>query len=160
METILRFYLNENEVSVIARPESTLLEVLRDKLSSPKCGCNRGDCGACTVIIEGLAVKSCLVLANTIEGKHVVTVEGIYRGETLHPIQRAFHELGAPQCGYCTPGMVMAAVAFLNKNPHPTMEEIKEALSGNLCRCGGYQKYADAVLAVSRGEYAAPAKGA
>jgi carbon-monoxide dehydrogenase small subunit len=162
MENILRFYLNENEVSVIARSESTLLEVLRDglNLSSPKCGCNRGDCGACTVIIEGLAVKSCIVLANTIAGKHVVTVEGIYRGEALHPIQRAFHELGAPQCGYCTPGMVMAAVAFLNKNPHPTMDEIKEALSGNLCRCGGYQKYADAVLAVSRGEYAAPAKGA
>jgi aerobic-type carbon monoxide dehydrogenase small subunit (CoxS/CutS family) len=156
MENIVKFSVNGNEVSVLARAENTLLEVLRDKLdlTGTKCGCNRGDCGACTVILDGAAVKSCLVLANTLNGRKVVTIEGIARGKDLHPIQRAFHELGAPQCGFCSPGMVMAAVAFLDKNPKPTMDEIKEAMSGNLCRCGGYQKYADAILAVSKGEFA------
>jgi aerobic-type carbon monoxide dehydrogenase small subunit (CoxS/CutS family) len=156
MENIVTFCVNGNEVSVLAKAENTLLEVLRDKLNltGTKCGCNRGDCGACTVILDGAAVKSCLVLANTLNGRKVVTVEGIAQGKDLHPIQRAFHELGAPQCGFCAPGMVMAAVAFLDKNPKPTMDEIKEAMSGNLCRCGGYQKYADAILAVSKGEFA------
>lgn len=161
MSKILHFYLNGNPIEVIARPQQTLLEVLRDGigLTSPKCGCNRGDCGACTVILDGKAVKSCLILALTVEGKKIITVDGLVQGKTLHPVQQAFLDYGAPQCGYCTPGMVMAAVAFLLSNPTPTEEEIKDALSGNLCRCAGYQKYTDALLAVSRGEFGDILKG-
>ncbi|HHZ02097.1 MAG TPA: (2Fe-2S)-binding protein [Tissierellia bacterium] len=155
MSEILSFYLNGNPVEVLVKPEQTLLEVLRDDLglTSPKCGCNHGDCGACTVILDGKAVKSCLVLAPTVKGKKVITADGLCSGEKLHPIQQAFLDYGAPQCGYCTPGMVMAATAFLLENPKPTREEIKEALSGNLCRCAGYDKYVEAVLAVSNGEF-------
>lgn len=155
MSKVVHFYLNGNPVEVIAKPQQTLLELLRDEvgLTSPKCGCNRGDCGSCTVILDGKAVKSCLVLALTVEGKKVVTADGLIQGNTLHPVQKAFLDYGAPQCGYCTPGMVMAATAFLLDNPSPTEEEVKDALSGNLCRCAGYQKYTDAVLAVAKGEF-------
>jgi carbon-monoxide dehydrogenase small subunit len=142
-------------VEIAVQPETTLLELLRDEvgLTSPKCGCNRGDCGACTIHLDGKAVKSCLVLALSVDGKAVITLDGITPTEGLHPVQQAFYDKGAPQCGYCTPGMVMAAVAFLRCNPHPTLEEIKQALSGNLCRCGSYEKYAQAVLAVANEEY-------
>ena len=161
MSQILNFYLNGNPVEAIAKPQQTLLEVLRDGLgrTSPKCGCNHGDCGACTVILDGKAVKSCLVLALTMEGKRVVTADGLVQMGTLHPIQKAFVEYGAPQCGYCTPGMVMAATAFLMDNNNPTEEEIKDALSGNLCRCGGYKKYVQAVKAVANGEFGDLPKG-
>ncbi|MDR3265430.1 MAG: (2Fe-2S)-binding protein [Synergistaceae bacterium] len=155
MSQIVSFYLNGNPVKTAAGNADTLLETLRGGLglTSPKCGCNRGDCGACTVILNGDAVKSCTVLALTAEGKNVWTVDGLAKGDKLHPVQRAFHEYGAPQCGYCTPGMVMAAVAFLNHNPSPTEEEVKDALSGNLCRCGGYKKYVQAVMAAAKGEF-------
>ncbi|MDR1977959.1 MAG: (2Fe-2S)-binding protein [Synergistaceae bacterium] len=155
MSQILKFYLNGNPVQVAAGDADTLLDVLREGLgfTSPKCGCNHGDCGACTVILNGYSVKSCTVLALTAEGKNVCTVDGLADGDKLHPVQRAFHEYGAPQCGYCTPGMVMAAVSFLNRNPSPTEDEVKEALSGNLCRCGGYKKYVQAVMATARGEF-------
>ncbi len=155
MSQILRFTCNDTPVEVLIKPEMTLLEVLRDKLgvTSPKCGCNHGDCGACTVMMDGVAVKSCTVLAVTVEGKDVLTVEGLVKGTALHPIQKAFIELGAPQCGHCTPGMVMAAKAFLDKNPQPTYEEVQEALAGNLCRCTGYTKYVDAVMEVSKGNF-------
>lgn len=155
MSQILKFTCNNNPVEVLIKPEMTLLEVLRDKLgvTSPKCGCNHGDCGACTVIMNGVAVKSCTVLAATAEGKDILTVEGLSKGNELHPIQKAFIELGAPQCGHCTPGMVMAAKAFLDKNPQPTYEEVQEALAGNLCRCTGYTKYVDAVMEVSKGNF-------
>ncbi|MDR1874169.1 MAG: (2Fe-2S)-binding protein [Synergistaceae bacterium] len=174
MSQILRFHLNGNPAEVMAGEAETLLDTLREGLglTSPKCGCNRGDCGACTVILNGNAVKSCTVLALTVEGKSVWTVDGLVDGERagepeggespaprslsghkLHPVQTAFHEYGAPQCGYCTPGMVMAAVAFLDRNPSPTEEEVKDALSGNLCRCGGYKKYVQAVMAAARGEF-------
>ena len=155
MSRILSFNLNGNHVEVAAGDADTLLEVLRDGLglTSPKCGCNRGDCGACTVILDDKSVKSCTVLAPTVEGKNVWTVDGLTNGNELHPIQKAFHEHGAPQCGYCTPGMVMAAVAFLHRNPSPTEEEVREALSGNLCRCGGYKKYTEAVMAAAKGEF-------
>ena len=155
MKQMVSFVLNGIHVEVAVKPEATLLEMLRDEigLTSPKCGCNHGDCGACTVHLDNQAVKSCLVLAMTVQGREVVTLDGITPSQGLHPIQQAFYEKGAPQCGYCTPGMVMAADAFLHRNPHPTLEEIKEALSGNLCRCGSYEKYAQAVLAVANGEY-------
>lgn len=161
MKRIVSFVLNGNPVEVAAAPEHTLLEALRDGLglTSPKCGCNHGDCGSCTVILDGEAVKSCLVLAMTVGGKSVETLEGITPREGLHPVQRAMHEMGAPQCGYCTPGMVMASVAYLRKNPSPGFEEVKEALSGNICRCASYDKYANAVVAASRGEFGAMPQG-
>lgn len=155
MKQIVSFTLNGIQIEVAVKPEMTLLELLRDEvgLTSPKCGCNRGDCGACTVQLDGQAVKSCLVLAPTVEGKSVVTLDGITPVKDLHPIQKAFYEKGAPQCGYCTPGMVMAAVSYLEKNPNPTKEEVREALSGNICRCGSYDLYLEAVMAVVNGEY-------
>ncbi len=161
MSKVLKFVLNGMPVKVVAEPQETLLQVLREKLSltSPKCGCNHGDCGSCTVILNGKAVKSCMIIALTVEGKSVVTVDGLGTDGKLHPVQQAFHEYGAPQCGYCTPGMVMAATAFLNENPNPSYDEVKDALAGNLCRCGGYQKYVDAVMAVAKGEFGPIPKG-
>lgn len=155
MKQIVSFTLNGHPVEVAAAPETTLLELLRDTigLTSPKCGCNHGDCGACTVHLDGAAVKSCMVLALTVLGKTVVTLDGLTHTEELHPVQKAFYEYNAPQCGYCTPGMVMAAVALLEKNPAPTLEDIKEGLSGNICRCASYEKYAKAVLAAAKGEF-------
>lgn len=155
MSQILTFTVNNNPVEVLIKPEMTLLEVLRDSLgvTSPKCGCNHGDCGACTVLLDGEAVKSCTVLAATVEGKTVLTAEGLQKGQELHPLQKAFIELGAPQCGFCTPGMLMAAKGFLDKNPNPTYDEVKEALAGNLCRCTGYTKYVEAVVEASKGTY-------
>ncbi|NLD20462.1 MAG: (2Fe-2S)-binding protein [Clostridiales bacterium] len=155
MSQVLKFTCNNEVVEVLIDPEVTLLDVLRDKLGvmSPKCGCNHGDCGACTVMVDGVAVKSCIMLAATVEGKNILTVEGLSKGQELHPIQKAFIELGAPQCGHCTPGMVMAAKSFLDKNPNPTYEEVKEALAGNLCRCTGYTKYVDAVMEVAKGTF-------
>jgi len=161
MKEIVKFVLNGNEVELLVEPQATLLEALRDTagLTSPKCGCNRGDCGACTVKLCGKAVKSCLVLAATVEGCEVVTVDGIYDGENLHPVQKAFHEYGAPQCGYCAPGMVMSAVAFLEENPKPSEDEVKDAMSGNLCRCGAYHKFLEAIMAVAKGEFGPIPKG-
>ncbi|WP_297211977.1 (2Fe-2S)-binding protein [uncultured Flavonifractor sp.] len=155
MSEVLKFTLNSQPVEVLVKPEESLLEVLRDKLRvvSPKCGCDRGDCGACTVMVDGKAVKSCATLALTMQGKSVLTVEGLSNGTQLHPVQKAFIEMGAPQCGICTPGFVMASVAFLQSNPSPTKEEIKEALAGNLCRCSGYTKYVDAVYEASKGTF-------
>jgi carbon-monoxide dehydrogenase small subunit len=126
---------------------TTLLQLLRDHyhLTGTKNGCGEGDCGACTVILDGLAVKSCLVLAVQADGSTVTTIEGLSRGGEPHPIQRAFVQAGAVQCGFCTPGMVMAAKALLDTNLSPTEEEVKEALSGNLCRCTGYAKIVSAV---------------
>lgn len=155
MSQILKFFLNHQPVELLIQANNTLLEVLRDKLNviSPKTGCNRGDCGSCTVILNGKAIKSCITLAATVEGKKVLTLEGLIEKGKIHPIQQAFIDFGAPQCGYCTPGMVMAAKAFLDINPNPTREEVKEGLSGNLCRCTGYEFYVDAVLAVAGGKY-------
>ncbi len=156
MKYILSFVLNGQPVDVLAEPTDTLLDVLREKLRvmSPKRGCDEGDCGACTVLLNGEPVRSCLTLALSVAGQEVMTVEGLSKNGKLHPLQRAFHEHYAAQCGFCTPGMILAAKALLDKNPHPTREEIVEAISGNLCRCGTYQEVLEAVQAVARGEYA------
>lgn len=130
----------------------TLLYLIREVLGlkGTKEGCGEGVCGACTVLLDGQAVNSCLVLAIQAEGKSVQTIEGLGVEEDLHPIQRAFIEVGAVQCGYCTPGMILSAKALLDKTPVPTVQEIRRGLSGNLCRCTGYQKIVEAVQAASR----------
>jgi len=126
----------------------TLLEVLRENfgLLGVHKGCDEGQCGACTVLVDGKAVNSCLILAASAQGKKVTTIEGLAQGEKLHPVQEAFVEAGAIQCGFCTPGMIMITKAFLDKNPNPTEEEAKKAISGNLCRCTGYFQIIDAVM--------------
>lgn len=131
--------LNGRKATLIVEDRTTLLNALREYgVTSLKRGCEEGECGACTVIINGLPQKSCLVLAREAEGAEVLTVEGLVKKGRLHPIQQAFVDEGAIQCGYCTPGMVMTTYALLEKNPSPSEEEIKEALSGNICRCTGY----------------------
>lgn len=143
----IRFTVNgepvEEEVDVSVR----LLDLLRDRLflTGAKEGCGEGECGACTVLIDGRAVASCLVLAPQVDGKEVLTVEGLSPDGKLHPIQRAFVEKGAVQCGFCTPGFIMSTYALLKDNPDPTDEEIMTALEGNLCRCTGYAKIVEAV---------------
>jgi len=141
------FTVNGEPVSVQIYPHETLLRVLRDKLclTSVKEGCGIGECGACTVILDGNAVNSCLVLAASVEEKTVLTTEGLMKDGKLHPLQQAFIDHFALQCGFCTPGFLMTAKALLDKNPHPTREEIKIAISGNLCRCTGYHQIVDAI---------------
>jgi carbon-monoxide dehydrogenase small subunit len=138
--------LNGEQRSVIVEPTETLLDVLRDKLGmkSPKCGCDRGDCGACAVLLNGRSVRSCLVLAIESEGQEVVTVEGISQ-EKLSRVQQSMIDKNAFQCGFCAPGMIISATELLEHNPQPDLEEIKEALSGNLCRCTGYLPILEAV---------------
>lgn len=147
---MIRFILNGKEVEVEVPPHWTLLQLLREKLglTGTKEGCGIGECGACTVLLDGMPVNSCLVLAPKVDRRKVETIEGMGSRESLHPLQRSFIEFGAVQCGFCTPGMLMSAKSLLEKNPHPTREEIKEAISGNLCRCTGYQQIIEAIEAV------------
>jgi carbon-monoxide dehydrogenase small subunit len=147
----LELKVNGLEYKAEVKASTTLLEVLRDKLgiTSPKVGCETGDCGTCSVILDGKLVKSCIVNALAAQGGEVLTVEGLAKPGELHPIQKAFHEHYAAQCGFCTPGMIMAAKALLDENPNPTREEVKLYLSGNLCRCTGYVKIVDAVIAAA-----------
>ncbi len=151
MKYALSFILNGLPVDVLVKPTETLLDVLREKLGvvSPKRGCDTGDCGACTVLLGGEPVRSCLTIALTVAGKTVETVEALSRDGELHPLQQSFHEHYAAQCGFCTPGMLMSAKALLDKNPKPTREEIVEAISGNLCRCGAYEEIVEAIAAVA-----------
>ena len=130
----------------------TLLHALREKLgfTGTKNGCEAGECGACTVLVDGEPMNSCLVLAVELDGKEITTIEGLAENGQLTPLQQAFADLNAVQCGYCTPGMLMAATALLNRNPHPSETDIQEAMIGNLCRCTGYQRIIDAVLRASR----------
>ncbi len=130
----------------------TLLQVLREALAltGTKYGCGTADCGACKVLVDGEAKNSCVLLAKNMEGKEILTIEGLSQGEKLHPVQRAFVDAGAIQCGFCTPGMVMTALALLRKNPEPTAEEATAALDNNLCRCTGYKKIVEAILLASR----------
>ncbi len=153
MKYPLSFTLNGFPVDALVKPTDTLLDVLREKLGvvSVKRGCDTGDCGACAVLLNGEPVRSCLTIALTAAGKAVETVEGISQDGKLHPLQQSFHEHYAAQCGFCTPGMLMSAKALLDKNPKPTRQEIVEAISGNLCRCGAYQEIVEAIEAVAKG---------
>ncbi|HEM61998.1 MAG TPA: (2Fe-2S)-binding protein [Chloroflexi bacterium] len=149
----LNMVLNGKEVSVDVEPGDLLVHVLRDKLGQigTKLSCGEGECGACTVLVDGLAMTSCIYPALKAQGRRVTTIEGLSEGRALHPIQQAFVDATAPQCGYCIPGMVMSAKALLDHNPHPSEEEIKEGLSGNICRCTGYYQIVEAVkLAAER----------
>src|SRR6058998_2905005 len=141
------FELNGEPVEVAFAPHKTLLEVLREDLAltGTKHGCELGECGTCTVLVDGQPVLSCLALPLETEGRRITTIEGLADGARLHPLQQAFAELGAAQCGYCTPGILLTAQALLAERATPTRDEIKEALAGNLCRCTGYTKILDAV---------------
>jgi aerobic carbon-monoxide dehydrogenase small subunit len=143
--------VNGLDYTVGVESDETLLMVLREKLdiTSPKRGCEMGECGACTVVLNGKSVNSCLVLACECNGSRILTVEGIRKNGELHPIQKAFIEKGAVQCGFCTPGMIMSAKALLDENQAPTEQQVKEAISGNLCRCTGYQPIVEAVLSAA-----------
>ena len=158
----MRFDLNGEPCDVTFAPHKTLLEVLREDLglTGTKHGCELGECGTCTVLMDGVPVLSCLVLGLACAGRRVKTVEGMAEGPRLHPLQEAFAEVGAAQCGYCTPAFLLAAEALLAANPKPSRDEIKQALAGNLCRCTGYIKIYEAVelaAARMRGEDAKPA---
>ena len=144
--------INGEAREVLCEPYQTLLEVLRDelKLTGTKEGCSNGNCGACNVILNGSLVNSCLVLGAEAQGGTIETIEGLRESDSLHPIQQAFLENAALQCGICTPGMILAAVHLLNKTPEPTTEEIQEGLSGNLCRCTGYSQIVEAVAQAAR----------
>ncbi len=149
----LTMILNGEEVSVQVKPSALLAEVLRDQLelTGTKVACGEGECGACTVLLDGKPVNSCLVPALKAQGRKVLTVEGLASLGELHPLQKAFVEHGAVQCGYCTPGMLMSAKALLDHNPNPTEEEVRLAISGNLCRCTGYAKIVKAIQAAGQG---------
>ncbi len=144
--------INGTEEGLQVPSNMTLLHALRDKLgfTGTKNGCEAGECGACTVLVDGEPMNSCLVLAVELSGREITTVEGLAVNGKLSPIQQAFADLNAVQCGYCTPGMLMAATALLRRNPHPSETDIQEALLGNLCRCTGYRRIIDAVLKASR----------
>ncbi|MCG6893642.1 MAG: (2Fe-2S)-binding protein [Desulfobacteraceae bacterium] len=148
MKHEITLHVNGDEYPIAVDPWRTLNEVLREdlNLTGTKFGCGSGDCGACTVLVEGRSVNSCLTLAVEMDGREITTVEGLApSGERLHPIQEAFVERGAIQCGFCTPGMELSALHLLEKNPKPTEAEIRSAISGNLCRCTGYNKIVEAV---------------
>lgn len=148
---LIQLTVNGEQYDVVARPNRTLVEVLRDdlELTGTKVGCGEGACGACTVLIAGKPVRSCLTLAVEAQGKEIETIEGLASGGQLHPVQKAFIELGAIQCGFCTPAMIMTSKAFLDVNPHPTEEEVRQAISGVVCRCTGYAKIVDAIMAAA-----------
>ena len=151
MTYTIRLTLNGQPRTFEVTQEETLLHLIREQagLTGAKKGCDLGECGACTVIMDGRAVNSCCVFALQADGADVETIEGIGTAEAPHPLQQAFVDAGAIQCGYCTPGMIMAAKALLDRNPTPTMEEIRQAMSGNLCRCTGYEKIEQAIVQAS-----------
>jgi len=147
---LVTFQVNGDKREVFVQPGDTLLDVIREELSltGSKKGCSTGECGACTGVNIGKAVPSCLVLVASVEGANIVTIEGLSKNGRLHPLQKAFIDHIATQCGFCTPGFILSAKAYLDENPYPTREEVEEALLGNLCRCTGYKKIVDAVMSV------------
>lgn len=144
---VVTLWVNDEQRQALVSPNQTLTDLLRDDLglTGTKHGCGVGDCGCCTVLLDGQPVNSCLVLAAQAEGRKVTTIEGLASGGKLHPLQESFVEKGAIQCGFCTPGMILSASALLRDNPSPSEQEIRQGLSGNLCRCTGYQKIVEAV---------------
>ena len=147
MKRVIQLHINDIDYDVVASPQDLLIDVLREKLdlTGTKKGCGQGDCGTCTVIIDGRRALACLTLAIACEGRSIRTIEGMERHGALHPIQQAFVDQGAIQCGFCTPGMVMSAKALLDEHPTPDDRQIKHGISGNLCRCTGYVKIVDAI---------------
>ncbi|MCB0570140.1 MAG: (2Fe-2S)-binding protein [Phaeodactylibacter sp.] len=151
-EVAVRFVLNGQEREIWVEPRTTLAQALREHLSltGTKVVCDRGSCSACTVWLDGKPVNSCMALAVDVAGREITTVEGLSQSGTLHPVQEAFIEHDATMCGFCTPGMVMSCAALLNRNPNPSLEDVKSATSGNLCRCGTYPKVFEATLAAAK----------
>ncbi|NMB35828.1 MAG: (2Fe-2S)-binding protein [Firmicutes bacterium] len=147
MEKTIRLTVNGEEKTLKIGVQQTLLEVLREDLglTGTKKGCNQGECGACTVLLDGKPVSSCLLLAVKADGKTVLTIEGLAQAGELHPMQQAFNEKGAIQCGFCSPGMILVAKSLLERNPNPSTQEIKEAIAGNICRCTGYLQIIEAI---------------
>jgi carbon-monoxide dehydrogenase small subunit len=145
---VIQLTVNGEEHEVVVAPNRTLLEVLRDDLylTGTKEGCGEGACGTCTVLLDGKPVRSCLTLAVEVQGREVTTIEGLAPMGELHPVQKAFVEYGAIQCGFCTPGMILTTKALLDENPSPTEQEARQAISGNVCRCTGYTKIVEAIL--------------
>jgi carbon-monoxide dehydrogenase small subunit len=152
MKMRIHITVNHRPIDLEVQPNQTLLEVIREELhlTGTKAGCLVGDCGTCTVLLDGKPVNSCLVLAVQADGKQMTTIEGIETPQGLHPLQTAFVEKGAIQCGYCTPGMILSAKSLLDRNPRAGETEIRKAISGNLCRCTGYQKIVEAIVFASR----------
>lgn len=151
MKQVLHLRVNGQAHELYVEPHKTLLEVLRDEmdLTGTKHGCDLGECGACTVLVDGTPILACLALPIELQGREITTVEGLAHGAELHPLQRAFAELNAAQCGYCTAGMMLSAKALLDRETNPTREKIRDALAGNLCRCTGYEKILEAVESVA-----------
>ena len=151
MKRVIKLHVNGEEVEVLTEVHKTLLEVLREDLglTGTKRGCDLGTCGACTVLIDGKPYLSCLTLAADVQGKKIMTIEGLSSEGGLHPLQKTFVEKGAIQCGFCSPGMILTAKAFLDEHPNPSEGEVKKAISGNLCRCTGYVKIVEAILSVT-----------
>ena len=154
MKTLITLTVNGTEHELAIEPNRTLLDVLRYdlELTGTKKGCDVGECGSCTVILNGKPVNACLVLAIRANGAEILTIEGLKPSQGLHPLQQAFVDKGAIQCGFCTPGMLLSASSLLKQNPNPTEEEIRTALSGNLCRCTGYQKIVEAIQSIAKGD--------
>lgn len=149
---IIRFRLNNEEREIETRPDRRVIDLLREDLglTGSKEGCGTGECGVCSILVDGTSKLSCLMLAAQLEGRHITTIEGFSAGEKLHPLQQAFVNEGAVQCGFCSPGMIVAAVDLLQRNANPSRNQIRQGLSGNLCRCTGYQKIVDAVERAAR----------
>jgi carbon-monoxide dehydrogenase small subunit len=151
---LIELRINDESYDLAVEPQKTLLEVLREDLglTGAKEACGTGECGACTVLIDGKPILSCLTLAIEVQGKEIITIEGLTGGGDLHPLQKAFIQCGAIQCGYCTSGMILNAKSILDENPKPSREEILKGLEGNLCRCTGYNKIVEAIMEASKGE--------
>jgi carbon-monoxide dehydrogenase small subunit len=153
VKQLITLHVNGESYELAVEPQATLLDVLREHLgmTGTKEACGTGECGSCTVLLDGKPILSCLTLALDCQGREIITIEGLAKGEELSPVQQAFQDCGAIQCGFCTPGMVLSTTALLDNNPHPTEAEIRKALEGNLCRCTGYNKIIEAVnMAVER----------